>query len=232
MEILSVTETVVQYLRERIITNAFKSGQKLNEIELASKLNISRAPLREAFCVLENEHLLVRFPRKGTYVTEVSIERLREVYSARKMIEIYAIDFLKSQKIRNLPSVYASVTQASELSLPKRDHREEILNYLKGLTDFHVKLVASTRNPWIINFYDSIVTSLGRFQYFCIWIPGLTNESQDSHEQIYGLLTAGSYEKAKKLLMYHIDYTVEFIENYINEEGNKELPMQALRAEQ
>ena len=229
MEILSVTETVVQYLRERIVTNGLKSGQKLNEIELASELNISRAPLREAFCVLENEHLLVRLPRKGTYVTEVSVERLRELYSARKMIESHAIDVLKSEKIRDLPSVYASVTQASELSLPKRDHQKEILNYLKGLTDFHVKLVDSTRNPWIVNFYDSIVTSLSRFQYFCIWIPGLTYKSQSSHEQIYELLTAGSYEKAKKVLMSHIDYTVEFIENHIKEDGNGDLPMQALR---
>ena len=228
MEVLSDTETVVKHIREKIITNKFKSGQKLNEIDLASELNISRAPLREAFCVLENEHLLVRFPRKGTYVTEVSVERLREVYSARKMIESYAIDLLKSGKIRDLPSIYASVTQASELSLPKRDNQEEILKYLKGLTDFHVKLVASTRNPWIIDFYDSIVTSLARFQYFCIWIPGLTSDSQSSHEQIYSLLTAGSYEKAKKLLISHIDYTIEFIENYIKENASGDLPMQAL----
>ena len=228
MEVLSVMESVVQYLREQIITNGLKSGQKLNEIELASELNISRAPLREAFCVLENEHLVVRLPRKGAYVTEVSVQRLREVYSARKMIESHVIDVLKSDKIRDLPSVYASVTQASELSLPRRDHQEEILSYLKGLTDFHVKLVASTRNPWIIDFYDSIVTSLSRFQYFCIWIPGLTHESQSSHEQIYDLLTAGSYEKAKKLLVSHIDYTVEFIENYIKENANGNLPMKAL----
>ena len=230
MEILSVTETVIQYLRGRIITNVLKSGQKLNEIELASKLDISRAPLREAFCVLENEHLLVRLPRKGAYVTEVSVERLREVYNARKMIESYAIDLLKSENIRDLPNMYASLTQASKLSLPKRDNQKEIMEYLKGLTDFHVKLVASTRNPWIINFYDSIVTSLARFQYFCIWIQGLTLDSQSSHEQIYNLLTAGSYEKAKKLLMSHINYTVEFIEDYIRKEGTGEPQKKALRA--
>jgi DNA-binding GntR family transcriptional regulator len=188
--------------------------------------------LREAFCVLENEHLLVRLPRKGTYVIDISVERLRELYSARKMIESYAIDLLKSGKIRDLPNVYDSVTQASELSLPKRDHQEAILKYLNGLTDFHVKLVASAGNPWIVDFYDSIVSSLSRYQYSCIWIPGLTYKSQGSHEQIYELLAAGSYEKAKKVLMSHIDYTVKFIENYIKEDGNGDLPMQALRVGQ
>jgi DNA-binding GntR family transcriptional regulator len=145
------------------------------------------------------------------------------------MIESYAIDLLKSENIRDLPNMYASLTQASKLSLPKRDNQKEIMEYLKGLTDFHVKLVASTRNPWIINFYDSIVTSLARFQYFCIWIQGLTLDSQSSHEQIYNLLTAGSYEKAKKLLMSHINYTVEFIEDYIRKEGTGELQKKALR---
>lgn len=232
MEILGVTDTVAQYLRERIITNAFKSGQKLNEIELASQLNISRAPLREAFRVLENEHLLVRLPRKGTFVTEASVRSLRDLYSARKMIECYVIDVLKSGKIQHLPSVYASVTQASELSLPKRDNRQEILNYLKGITDFHVKLVASTRNPWIVDFYDSIATNLARFQYFCIWIPGLTRDSQSSHEEIYRLLSAGSYDEAKELLVSHIDYTVGFIENYVEKESIGDLQMRMMKEAQ
>jgi DNA-binding GntR family transcriptional regulator len=220
MEVLSVTESVVQHLRDRIIMNELKSGQKLSETELATELSISRAPLREAFCVLENEHLLVRLPRKGTYVSEISVEMLREVYSARKMIESHVIDVLKLEKIRNLPGVYTSISQVTELVLPKRDDRGAIKNYLKSLTDFHVRLVASTRNPWIISFYNSIVTSLARFQYFCIWIPGLTNNSQEQHEQIYDLLIAGSYEKAKKLLIFHIDYTAELIEDFIRQEGN------------
>jgi len=220
MEILSVTETVVQHLRDLIISNTFKSGQRLNEVDLSTELNVSRVPVREAFHILENEQLLVRFPRKGTYVTEMSIERLRKVYSARKMIESYAIDLLKSEQIRNLPSLYASVVQVSTLPAHNRDNPKEVLSYLKDITDFHVQLVASTRNPWIINFYTSIINNLARFQFFCRFTPGLSDQSQDTHEQIYELLAAGLYEKAKDMLMSHIDYTMGFIENHINEESN------------
>jgi DNA-binding GntR family transcriptional regulator len=218
MEVLSVTKTVAEYLRGKIITNEFESGQKLNEADLASELNISRAPLREAFSILESEHLLARLPRKGTYVTKVSIEGLRKLSIARKMIESYAIDLLKSKDVRHLESVSLSVTQASELPLPQPNDRKEIISYLRGLTDFHVKLVATTGNHWIIAFYDSIITSLARYQYFCIRVPGLTHKSQESHEKICGLLADGSYERAKKVLTSHIDYTLDFIESYIKEE--------------
>ena len=55
MKFEGVKEGVFQYLRVHIFSGDLKSGQKLNEIELASKLNISRAPLREAFRLLEND---------------------------------------------------------------------------------------------------------------------------------------------------------------------------------
>jgi DNA-binding GntR family transcriptional regulator len=219
MEFLGLTESVIKYLRNNIITCTFEPGQKLNELGLASDLNISRAPLREAFCALENERLITRIPRKGTYVNEISIESLRELYSAREMIECYAIDLLKSRNVRDLPDLYASLTQASHLPLPQRHDQNEIVNWLRGLTDFHVKLVASTRNHWLITFYDSIVANLARYQYFCIWVPGLTQRSQEMHEQIFNLLATGAYDRAKKILVSHIESTIEFIANYISTEA-------------
>lgn len=64
-----VTESVVQYLRIHIIEGELVPGQKLNEIELAVRLGINHTPLREAFRILENAHLIVSIPRKGCYVT-------------------------------------------------------------------------------------------------------------------------------------------------------------------
>ncbi|MBW1716676.1 MAG: GntR family transcriptional regulator [Deltaproteobacteria bacterium] len=122
MKIKSITESVTEYLRLQIITGEFAPGQKLNETELASRLNISRPPLREAFRISENEHLVVSVPRKWTYVTDISIEDLEKVYQAREMLEWYAIDFLKYKNIRDLPTVIASVESASDLSIPPQDN--------------------------------------------------------------------------------------------------------------
>ncbi|OQX53185.1 MAG: hypothetical protein B5M53_07295 [Candidatus Cloacimonas sp. 4484_209] len=172
MKIKSITESVVEYLRLKIITGELVAGQKLNETELASRLNISRPPLREAFRILENEHLVVSVPRKGTYVTDISIEDLEEVYQAREMLECYAIDLLKDKNIRDLPTVTASVESASDLAIPSQDNREEVFSYLKSFVGFHIKLVESAGNSWVTHFYNSISSHLARYQFIYLYIPG------------------------------------------------------------
>ena len=102
MEILGVTKSTVQYLREQIITGELAPGQKLSEMEISSNLGISRPPLREAFRILENENLVLSIPRKGCYVTQVSMEDCRHIYEAREMIECHAIELLKAQNVRDL----------------------------------------------------------------------------------------------------------------------------------
>lgn len=98
---------------------------------------------------------------------------------------------------------------------PSDKGQNETATYLRSLTDFHVKLVACTCSNWIIRFYDSIVAALARYQYFCIKMSGLTLESRDAHERVFELLTKGSYDQTKALLLSHIDYTVGFIKKYM-----------------
>jgi len=215
MEIKSITESVVEYLRLQIITGELAAGQRINETELASYLNISRPPLREAFRILENEYLVVNIPRKATYISDISIEDLKEVYQAREMLECYAIDLLKAKNIRKLPNATASVKTASDLPIPSQDNREEVFTYLKAFVDFHIKLIESTGNHWVIHFYNSISSHLARYQFIYLYIPGSGRRSIEEHNQILDFIKTGNYEKAKKFMREHINYTFEFLKNKI-----------------
>jgi DNA-binding GntR family transcriptional regulator len=219
MEILGVTKSTVQYLREQIITGKLAPGQKLNEIELSSNLGISRPPLREAFRVLENEHLVLSIPRKGCYVTEVSMEDCRHIYEAREMIECYAIELLKAQNVRDLPEVASAVTSASP-DLPQHayDHQGEIKGSQNPFPDFHIKLVESTGNRWVVHLYNAISSNLARYQYIC-FVPGILAKVQEEHEQILNFIKRGDYDQAKDLLRSHINSFFKLIENRI---GKKE----------
>jgi len=215
MEIKSITESVVEYLRLQIITGELAAGQRINETELASYLNISRPPLREAFRILENEHLVVNIPRKATYISDISIEDLKEVYQAREMLECYAINLLKDKNIRKLPNATASMKTASDLPIPSQDNREEVFTYLKAFVDFHIKLIESTGNHWVIHFYNSISSHLARYQFIYLYIPGSGRRSIEEHNQILDFIKTGNYEKAKKFMREHINYTFEFLKNKI-----------------
>ncbi|MCD4721555.1 MAG: GntR family transcriptional regulator [Desulfobacula sp.] len=213
MEIKTVTNIATEYLRKQIITGKLVAGQKLNETDLALHLNISRPPIREAFRTLENEHLIVSMPRKGTNVSEISIEYLQDVYKAREMLECYAIDILKAENIRELPNVIASVEAASNLSTPSQDNREEVFTYLKAFVDFHIKLIESTGNNWMVHFYNSISSHLARYQFVYLYVPGSGRRSTEEHQHIISLIKRGSYEKAKKFMREHVNYTFEFLRN-------------------
>jgi len=218
MKILSVKESVVEHLRTLIITGELAPGQKLNELELSSSLGISRPPLREAFRVLENEHLVVSTPRKGVCVSELSIEGLREVFQARVMIECWAIDLLKAAKIRFLPQMESALAFSSGLSIPSYDKnsKEEMLRYLENVVAYHRKLVETTHNHWLIHFYNSIHANLARYQFIYTYIPGQSYDYKKRHKEILSLIKKEEYEKAKKHLRSHINAVVDILENNIN----------------
>ena len=215
MEIKTVTNIATEYLRKQIITGEMASGQRINETDLASHLNISRPPIREAFRILENEQLVVNIPRKGNKVTKISMEDLQEVYQAREMLECYAIDILKNRDIRVLPDVTASVESNLSLPMPSQDNKEEVFAYLKAFVDFHKKLIENTGNNWVLHFYNSISSHLARYQFVYLYIPESGRRSIDEHQHILSLIKVGDYEKAKDFLREHINYTFEFLRDKI-----------------
>ena len=215
MEIKGVTHTIAEYLKKQIITGELTAGQRLNESDLAKSLEVSRPPLREAFRILEKEKLITSIPRKGTKVSEISIEDLEEVFNARRMIEYYAIDLLEMQNVRDLSRVNECLEYESRLSKPSQDNREEYYNYLLAFAEFHIRLIESTGNSWLIQFCDSIASHLARYQFLYLYIPGSGHRSKVEHKEILDCIKSGAYGKSKELLRDHIDYMYEFLREKI-----------------
>ena len=216
MEISNVTVSALQFLREKIITGELKSGQKLNESNLSVRLGISRPPLREAFRVLEKDHLAVNIPRKGTYVAELSVKDFEELSQIREMIECYAIELLRASNIRNLPKVTLALNKA--LSLPMSINSvdpEELLNRIRVILDFHTSLVESAGNSRLAYNYHSISLNLARYQFIYFYISGAAQHSLDDHTKTLEFIRNGNYDQAKEELRKHIHYTVELVKNRI-----------------
>ncbi|MBW2005818.1 MAG: GntR family transcriptional regulator, partial [Deltaproteobacteria bacterium] len=89
-EIRSLMNVVLDNIRKRIFTGEFRPGQKINESEIAVNLGISRSPVREAFRILERDGLITTLPRKGSYITDISLKDLEELLKKKKILECYA----------------------------------------------------------------------------------------------------------------------------------------------
>ena len=212
MEIIGVSESALKYIRVHIITGTLAPGQKLNEIELATALGISRAPLREAFRILENEHLVVSVPRKGCCVTGLSMKDCQDLFGVRTMMECYAVDLIGSRGIRELPSVETALEKTAELKNPEHKDAYAKFNYLRCIADFHIKLIEAAGNRKINQLYSAIFSSLARYQGLYTYIPGLMEKSQKEHEQFLRLIKRGKYATAKESLSLHINKFIPLIE--------------------
>jgi DNA-binding GntR family transcriptional regulator len=83
----TLSEHIADRIREAIIRGQFTPGQRLREEQLASTLEVSRGPVREALISLEAEHLVVVRRNRGAIVAHLTEGDLEEVYSLRVAIE-------------------------------------------------------------------------------------------------------------------------------------------------
>lgn len=219
LHLIGVSQSVVQYLRMCIIEGELAPGQKLNELDLSSRLGISRPPLRESFRLLENENLIINIPRKGCYVSELSIDDCSQIYKTRELIECGAIDFLKAKHIRDLPEVAKALDLTKkQKAIYSTDNKLLELGSRNPFPYFHIKLVESTGNNWLIRFYHMIAPTLARYQFMC-YVPEIFRRIQEEHKIILDLLKEGKYSAAKELLRGHIRWYVKFIRQMMKENG-------------
>ncbi|MGA0563477.1 GntR family transcriptional regulator [Ancylobacter sp. VNQ12] len=80
-------ERIYATLKELAAEYAFRPGEKINEAELASRLSVSRTPVRAALNRLERDGFVVTVPNKGFYAREISPDGVRELYELRAAIE-------------------------------------------------------------------------------------------------------------------------------------------------
>lgn len=83
---------IVERLRSAILSGELAPGSALVETALASRFQVSRAPLREALRQLAEEGLIVTVPYTGTRVIGLSVEDLREIQSMRITLERFAFE--------------------------------------------------------------------------------------------------------------------------------------------
>ncbi|HEY5331983.1 MAG TPA: GntR family transcriptional regulator, partial [Solirubrobacterales bacterium] len=83
----TAAEHAVESLRRTLIAGELKPGERVRQEEIAARLGLSLAPVREALAVLEQEGQLTYQPRRGYFVTELDLADLREIYELRRLVE-------------------------------------------------------------------------------------------------------------------------------------------------
>ena len=198
-EIRSLVTVVLDNIRRRILAGEFRPGQKINESEIAVNLGISRSPVREAFRILEIDGLITTLPRKGSYITDISLKDLEELFEVRKMLECFALDCIKKRAKKSPDEIMSMIEELDKNLLKKHDP-------FSVISGFHYNLVELSNNSRLIELYKILAVSLRR--YWLIYHS--KNEQKDisleHHRGIIYSLKKGDYPGTKTLLKKHIRY--------------------------
>ncbi|MBV2180073.1 MAG: GntR family transcriptional regulator [Castellaniella sp.] len=84
------TQSVTDELRDLIIQGQLKPGERVQEIPLAKRLNVSRTPIRAALSSLASEGYLIYHPNRGYYIHEFNIMEIMQAYEIRAALESLA----------------------------------------------------------------------------------------------------------------------------------------------
>ena len=106
---LPLRDVVFNTLREAILKGELKQGERLIDLQLASKLGVCRTPIREAFRMLEQEGLAVTMPRKGAEVAKMTLKDMEDVLEVREALDELAAKIackkISDEQLANLKTI-------------------------------------------------------------------------------------------------------------------------------
>ena len=197
----SLPQLVQSEIERLILSGELGAGDRLNEVEIARRLNVSRGPVREALRTLE-EAGLVRFEKnRGAAVRVISPEEAMQIYEVRGCLEELACRRL-AQRIdaTQLESLHALVRAMEPPAAAGDAAAFHTLNLR-----FHETIVELSGNGELAGAYRRLVGSLNLFRRNTLAREGSLVESNDEHRRILAHLSAGDGEAAGRLLHEHID---------------------------
>ncbi len=187
-------DRVYDRVQQMAITYAFRPGERINEVELAARLNVSRTPLREALNRLVAEGFLVVKPSLGFFCRSLDPNEVYNLYDFRASLEMQtsrlAVERASDEALQSLVRSVAVESEATdELELLKRDEA------------FHLQIAELTGNSEFVN----VLRSLNNRIHFTRWIDMRSrNDSRQEHILIARTLAARDAGEATRLMETHI----------------------------
>jgi DNA-binding GntR family transcriptional regulator len=198
-----LSDFVYNALCESIVKGKLKPGQRLREASVASRLEVSRTPVREAFARLESQHLLGRDPN-GAYLVAVWDQKiLREVATLRGTLEGFAAH-LASQNMKPADFDFLqSVIMQMEAASQRKDN--EALIDLD--IDFHSCIWQKTGHTLLLETLTSMKSQIRFFMY--LTRPGDEETYGAEHQKLSDALREGNPERGASAVKEHILLTAE-----------------------
>lgn len=194
-------EAVCETLRDAIRKGILEPGERLMEVQLAEELGISRTPVREAIRKLEQEGYVIMMPRRGTYVSDISTNDVKEIFEIRSALESLAAGLaarrIEPDELETLQNLLIEI----EGYIAKNDIEKIVETDIK----FHGLLYKVSRNERLVNIISNLKEQLARFRTLSMSYPGRLQETLEEHSEMVEAIANGDVSAARDAAEHHME---------------------------
>ena len=186
-----------------ILRGEIKAGERINEPDVASRLGVSRVPVREALRELESSGLVEARKHSGVFVRKLGAREVRDLYELRALLDGFA-----GRRAAELPSPERErLADALDASVGRMQDAAQSVNvsaYYSENLRFHWLMVEAAGNAALTETYRNLTQKLH--------LSRLTNLSHGmgmqasvaDHREIAAALRSGDAARTEKLLAAHV----------------------------
>jgi DNA-binding GntR family transcriptional regulator len=194
-------EAVCETLRDAIRKGILEPGERLMEVQLADELGISRTPVREAIRKLEQEGYVIMMPRRGTYVSDVSVHDVKEIFEIRSALESLATGLaarkIEPEELEKLQNLLVEI----EGYISKNDIEKIVESDIK----FHGLIYQVSGNERLVNIINNLKEQTARFRTLSMSYPGRLQETLEEHSEMVEAIANGDVSAARDAAERHME---------------------------
>ena len=195
-------------IRKDIIYGEYELGEALSEVKICKKYHLSKTPVREALAILQNEGLVNRIARRGSFVFDITVSEIKQIAESRYLLENYAI---QNSMIASPQILVNKLTKIYE-NMEKSAHLNDHVAFLDLDTEFHKSFFISCNNDYLINFYNVLSNKSQALKYYVVKNAIEGGEGLISHKSILDDVKNNNINALSENLKQHL---TEWINKYI-----------------
>lgn len=205
MEALRPSKTLVEQaydaLLEAICTGDIKAGDRLNQDELALRLNVSRQPINSAIAMLKAQEFVQDTGKRGVIVAPIDQNLFDSIYQFRTAIEPLAVELAVTRMTNEAITIGRDIIARGKSCVQSGDHAAA----LRADMDFHGLIYRLSGNLIIADTMTLNWRHLQRAMSEVLSVPGTTLRVWKEHDQIFNAMVRGDGDSAAGLMKAHME---------------------------
>lgn len=212
---LPLRDVVFQTLRTAILKGDLKPGERLMELQLASKLGVSRTPIREAIRMLEQEGLARTIPRKGAEVAGMTEKDMEDVLQIRCVLEELAAKL----SCQNITDEEMRELKIAMVAFEEKTREGNVVELAKADVTFHDIIYRAADNPKLLVLLNNLREQMYRYRTEYMKDDRIHPVLIREHKEMVKALESRDQELVAREVRQHLKNQEEVMKKIIRDQG-------------